>query len=562
MSNKGRRKKTRKKQRGGGWDPAFKAAAKAADDIRYSKSEAAAIAAEAAALTTEIPALSMEEASAKVATANRLMKQPYASTLPGAGCMPLAMGGIPESPWPLPPLPCPKSGIPSWLEALGVAGPDPLAMIPMPPFVGGTIAAEDLREKVVEKIKKFEASNKLAAKAKAMGIPIPPNVEGPDWETKTATHEAYRLLTEDQILLGWGKEDELDKKFAAVGVKPSIPLPPKPKQGSSMSGEEVSEAEIAKLNEGTGKKMVVFEKGFTWKGGGRKSRKKKHRRKKRRKTRRKRGGVYTGPHGHIFTAGGTVKLSDEALDYITAGVVGVVARGHERDKFKNLTGIIITANNGNVTIRWTPPAGLPPGTAPQNIIYTDGLAPAVAAAQQRDPTTFLIPIPQALQPGGRKKRRKTRRKRRRKRRRGAGKTKKKKPFKEWKGRAEYRDNVDKLRHGRGDDYTNANGDVFKKNGVVKMSDAAIAYYEQSDMPGPAIAQMRNLVGTIINANSAGVTIHWGLRKKTASHVIIYVDGTQNPTTFLKPIKTPEGGGKTRRKRRRKRRRRRRRTRRK
>ena len=126
--------------------------------------------------------------------------------------------------------------------------------------------------------------------------------------------------------------------------------------------------------------------------------------------------------------------------------------------------------------------------------------------------------------------------------------------------------MDNLRHVRGDDrllyYINANGHEFKKNVSVKMSHDALAYYEQSDMPRPAIAQMRNLVGTIINANSAGVTVHWGLRNKTASHIIIYVDGTQNPTTFLKPIKTPEGGGKTRRKRRRKRRRRRRRTRRK
>ena len=291
MSKKGRRKKTRKKQKGGGWTPALKKAIEIADDVRQAKSEAAAAAAEAAAMPTELPALSMEEAAAKVTVANRLLKQPWSRTLPGAGCMPLAMGGMPESPWPLPPIPCPKSGIPSWLEALGVAGPDPIAMIPMPPFVGGVIAADDLREKVVEKLTKFEASNKLAAKAKAMGIPIPPNVEGPDWETKTSTHEAYRLLKPGQILLDWGKEDELDKKFADVGVKPSIPVPPKPKPSPLMSGEEVSEAEIAKLNEGDGKKMVVFEKGFTWKGGGRKSRKKKRRRKKRkkrRKTRRKR----------------------------------------------------------------------------------------------------------------------------------------------------------------------------------------------------------------------------------------------------------------------------------
>ena len=292
MSKRGRRKKTRKKQKGGGWTPALKTAIEIADDVRQTKSEVAAALSEAAAMTTEIPALSMEEAAAKVTTANRLMKQPWAKTLPGPGCMPLAMGGMPESPYPLPPIPCPRSGIPSWLEALGVAGPDPIAMIPMPPFVGGVIAAEDLRGDIEEKITKFEASNKLAAKAKAMGIPIPPNVEGPDWETKTATGEAYRLLKPGQILLDWDTE-ELDKKLANVGVKPSIPLPkpkPKPAAAPSMSGEEVSEAEIAKLNEGTGKKMVVFQKGFTWKGGGRKSRKKKHRRKKTR--RKQRGGQW------------------------------------------------------------------------------------------------------------------------------------------------------------------------------------------------------------------------------------------------------------------------------
>ena len=277
----------RKKQRGGGWTPALKKAIEVADDVRQTRSEVAAAASEAAAMPTELPALSMEEAAAKVTVANRLMKQPYSRTLPGAGCMPLAMGGMPESPWPLPPIPCPRSGIPSWLEALGVAGPDPIAMIPMPPFVGGVIAADDLREDVVKKIAKFEASNKLAAQAKAMGIPMPPDVEGADWETKTATHEAYRLLKPGQILLDWDT-DGLDKKLADVGVKPSVPVPkPKP-AATSMTGEEVSEAEIAKLNKGTGKKMVVFEKGFTWKGGGRKSRKKKHRRKKRRKTRRKR----------------------------------------------------------------------------------------------------------------------------------------------------------------------------------------------------------------------------------------------------------------------------------
>ena len=277
----------RKKQRGGGWTPALKKAIEVADDVRQTRSEVSAIASEAAAMPTELPALSMEEAAAKVTVANRLMKQPYSRTLPGAGCMPLAMGGMPESPSPLPPIPCPKSGIPSWLEALGVAGPDPIAMIPMPPFVGGVIAADDLREDVEKKISKFEASNKLAAEAKAKGIPIPPDVEGADWETKTATHEAYRLLKPGQILLPWDTDD-LDKKLADVGVKPSIPVPkPKPKPSApSMTGEEVSEAEIAKLNKGAGKKMVVFEKGFTWKGGGRKSRKKKHRRKKRRKTRR------------------------------------------------------------------------------------------------------------------------------------------------------------------------------------------------------------------------------------------------------------------------------------
>ena len=275
----------RKKQKGGGWTPALKKAIEVADDVRQTRSEVSAIASEAAAMPTELPALSMEEAAAKVTVANRLMKQPYSRTLPGAGCMPLAMGGMPESPWPLPPIPCPRSGIPSWLEALGVAGPDPIAMIPMPPFVGGVIAADDLRGDVEKKISKFEASNKLAAEAKAKGIPMPPDVEGADWETKASTHEAYRLLKPGQILLPWDTDD-LDKKLADVGVKPSIPVPkPKP-SATSMTGEEVSEAEIAKLNKGTGKKMVVFEKGFTWKGGGRKSRKKKHRRKKRRKTRR------------------------------------------------------------------------------------------------------------------------------------------------------------------------------------------------------------------------------------------------------------------------------------
>ena len=74
----------RKKQRGGGWTPGLKKAIEIADDVRQARSEAAATAAEAAAMTTEIPALSMEEAAAKVTTANRLMKQPYARTLPGA----------------------------------------------------------------------------------------------------------------------------------------------------------------------------------------------------------------------------------------------------------------------------------------------------------------------------------------------------------------------------------------------------------------------------------------------------------------------------------------------
>ena len=259
----------KKKQRGGGWTPSLKKAIEIADDVRQTRSEVAAAASEAAAMPTELPALSMEEAAAKVTVANRLMKQPYARTLPGAGCMPLAMGGIPDSPDPLPPIPCPRSGVPSWLEALGVAGPDPIAMIPMPPFVGGVIAADDLREDVKEKLTKFEASNKLAAKAKAMGILIPPDVEGGDWETKTATHEAYRLLKPGQILLPWDT-DELDKKFEKVGVKPSIPKPKAEPSGPSMIGAEVSEAEIAKLNKGLGKKMVVFEKGFTWKGGGKK----------------------------------------------------------------------------------------------------------------------------------------------------------------------------------------------------------------------------------------------------------------------------------------------------
>ena len=155
--------KTRKKQRGGGWDPAFKATVETKDKIMQAKSEAAAVASEVAAAATDIPALSMEEASAKVATANRLLKQPWAKTLPKMGCLPHAMGGIPEAPHDFPlDMPCPSTALPAWGEAQAFAGPDsPLPMIPAPPFVASSAAAADLREKVNDKLDMIEKNMKL-----------------------------------------------------------------------------------------------------------------------------------------------------------------------------------------------------------------------------------------------------------------------------------------------------------------------------------------------------------------------------------------------------------------
>ena len=305
----GRKRRTRKIQRGGGWDPAFKAAADAKDRIIQAKSEAAAVASEAAAATTDIPALSMEEASAKVATANRLLKQPWAKTLPKMGCLPYAMGGVPEAPHDFPlNMPCPSTSLPSWGEAQAFAGPDsPLPMIPSPPFVAGSAAAVNLRKDVDDKLDMIEKNMNLEKEAVAKGIHIPPYIEAADMETKQFTEEAARLLKPEQILLPWDDSSKVDSRMKKLGITglgsgktgTSVPF-----MGSS-DGPNFDAAAAHKLavSDGGsggsggsgGKKLDVYKRGFIYRGGRRKRKrrggsptKKSWRRKVRKKTKKRR----------------------------------------------------------------------------------------------------------------------------------------------------------------------------------------------------------------------------------------------------------------------------------
>ena len=207
------------------------------------------------------------------------------------GCLPAAMGGIPEAPHDFPlNMPCPSTALPSWGEAQAYAGPDsPLPMIPAPPFVAGSVEAVELRKEVNDKLDMIEKNMKLEKEAVSRGIHIPPYIEAADHETKQFTEEAARLLKPEQILLPWdsSKVDNRMKQLGISGLGSGKTGTSVPFMGSA-DGPNFDAAAAHKLavsdggsggSEGSGgKKLDVYKRGFIYRGGRRRKKRKKKRR--------------------------------------------------------------------------------------------------------------------------------------------------------------------------------------------------------------------------------------------------------------------------------------------